>query len=333
MNVAVIGLGYWGPNLLRNIYELHRTDRLIACDLDPNKIQKIQSRYPAIETEIDYRNVLADPRVDAVFIATPVSFHASLGEEALRAGKHIFVEKPLAASVKEVEELIETAKTKNKILMVGHTFEYSPPVLKIKEILSSGQLGDIYYLSSSRVNLGLHQKDVSVIWDLAPHDFSTIFFWLDEEPNRISAAGKDFVQKGIPDVAFINLEFPSGAIAHVQVSWLSPSKLRRTTIVGSEKMLVYDDTENIEKVKIYDKGVDYKDPETFGEYQLSYRTGDVVSPKLDTYEPLRREMEHFLNCCETGEKPKTDGYNGLRVVKALELAEESLRSGGRAIEL
>ena len=333
MNVAVIGLGYWGPNLLRNIYELHRTDRLIACDLDPNKIQKIQSRYPTIETEIDYRNVLADPRVDAVFIATPVSFHASLGEEALRAGKHIFVEKPLAASVKEVEELIETAKTKNKILMVGHTFEYSPPVLKIKEILSSGQLGDIYYLSSSRVNLGLHQKDVSVIWDLAPHDFSTIFFWLDEEPNRISAAGKDFVQKGIPDVAFINLEFPSGAIAHVQVSWLSPSKLRRTTIVGSEKMLVYDDTENIEKVKIYDKGVDYKDPETFGEYQLSYRTGDVVSPKLDTYEPLRREMEHFLNCCETGEKPKTDGYNGLRVVKALELAEESLRSGGRAIEL
>ena len=333
MNAAIIGVGYWGPNLLRNLYELNRLNRIVVCDLDENKLRRIQSRYPTIETQTDVEKVFADPEIDAVIVAVPVSSHAPLGLKALESGKHVFIEKPLAASVQEAQDLIAAARKHQKILMVGHTFEYSPPVLKIKEILESGTLGNVYYISSSRVNLGLHQKDVSVIWDLAPHDFSTIFFWLNEEPNRISATGRDFVQKNIPDVAFINLEFPSGAIAHVQVSWLSPSKLRRTTIVGSEKMLVYDDTENVEKVKIYDKGVDYKDPETFGEYQLSYRTGDVISPKLDTFEPLRREMEHFLNCCETLQPPKTDGQNGLRVVRALELAEKSLRSGGKFIEI
>lgn len=333
MNAALIGVGYWGPNLLRNLYELRRLDRIVVCDLDENKLARIQSRYPTIETQTDVERVFQDPEIDAVLIAVPVSLHAPLGIRALENHKHVFIEKPLASSVQEAQNLIETAQKYQKILMVGHTFEYSPPVLKIKEILESGTLGTVYYISSSRVNLGLHQKDVSVIWDLAPHDFSTIFYWLGEAPIRVSAAGRDFVQKNIPDVAFINLEFPSGAIAHVQVSWLSPSKLRRTTIVGSEKMLVYDDTENVEKVKIYDKGVDYKDPETFGEYQLSYRTGDVISPKLDTFEPLRREMEQFLDSCETLRPPKTDGLNGLRVVRALELAEKSLRNGGKVIEI
>ncbi len=333
MNAAIIGVGYWGPNLLRNLYELRRLNRIVVCDFDEDKLRRIKSRYPTIEIQTDAERVFRNPEIDAVLIAVPVSAHAPLGIKALESGKHVFIEKPLAASVEEAQKLIETAQKYKKVLMVGHTFEYSPPVLKIKEILESGTLGNVYYISSSRVNLGLHQKDVSVIWDLAPHDFSTIFFWLNEEPTRISATGRDFVQKNIPDVAFINLEFPSGAIAHVQVSWLSPSKLRRTTIVGSEKMLVYDDTENVEKVKIYDKGVDYKDPETFGEYQLSYRTGDVISPKLDTFEPLRKEISHFLDCCESGQNPQTDGYNGLRVVKALELAEKSLRSGGSVIEV
>jgi predicted dehydrogenase len=333
LNVAVIGLGYWGPNLLRNLYELHRCGRLVACDLDPAKLQKVRSRYPTVETFTDASRVFADPEIHAVLVATPVSSHFGLARQALEAGKHVFIEKPFTSSREEALELIDLAARKDRVLMVGHTFEYSPPVLKIKEIIERGDLGRIYYISASRVNLGLHQKDVSVIWDLAPHDFSCLFFWLDEEPVRISAMGRDYVQRGIPDVAFINLEFASGCIANVQVSWLAPSKLRRTTIVGSEKMLVYDDTENIEKVKIFDKGVDYRDPETFGEYHLSYRSGDVLSPRLDSYEPLRKEMEHFLDCCENGKRPKTDGHNGLRVVRALEAAEKSMREGGVVLDV
>ncbi len=333
LNVAVVGLGYWGPNLLRNLYELNRTQKLLACDLVDANLRRVQNRYPTVELSTDFEEVLSNGAVDAVVIATPVSTHFPLAKRALEAGKHVFVEKPFTARREEAEELIELAERRSRVLMVGHTFEFSPPVLKIKEILGGGELGEVFYISASRVNLGLHQKDVSVIWDLAPHDFSCIFFWIDEEPVRISAMGRDYVQRGIPDVAFINLEFPSGTIANVQVSWLAPSKLRRTTIVGSEKMLVYDDTENIEKVKIFDKGVDYKDPETFGEYQLSYRSGDVISPRLDTYEPLRKEMEHFLECCENGLQPRTDGWNGLRVVRALEAAEKSMRNGGVVVDV
>ena len=333
MKVAVIGLGYWGPNLTRNLYEANICDELYCCDLDESKLKRIQSRYPSIKVTKNYQELAANPAVDAAVIATPVSLHFPVAKAFLAAGKHVFVEKPFTASSAEAVELIELAKAQQRIVMVGHTFEYSPPVLKIKELIEKKELGKIYYISASRVNLGLHQKDVSVIWDLAPHDFSSIFYWIDEEPVRISAMGKAYVQKNIPDVAFINLEFPSGAIANVQVSWLSPSKLRRTTIVGSEKMLVYDDTENFEKVKIYDKGVDYKDPETFGEFQLSYRTGDVVSPRLETFEPLNKEMRHFIECCEKNVRPKTDGANGLRVVRALEAAEQSMRNGGIIVEL
>jgi len=331
--VAVVGVGYWGPNLLRNLYETHRCNRIVACDLNIERLQRVKSRYPTIETNTDFSKVLEDPGIDAVIIATPVSTHAEFAKAALAAGKHVFIEKPMAATAEEAEQMIEIGDLFNRVLMVGHTFEYSPPVLKIKDVLESGELGKVYYISSSRVNLGLHQKDISVIWDLAPHDFSSLFFWLDETPRYVSAMGKDYVQRGIPDVAFINLEFASGVVAHVQVSWLAPSKLRRTAIIGSDKMLVYDDTKNIEKVKIFDKGVEYKDPETFGEYQLSYRAGDVISPRLDTYEPLFQEMSHFLDCCENGTRPKTDGYNGLRVVKVLGAAEESLRAGGKVVEI
>ncbi len=333
MNIAVVGLGYWGPNLVRNLYEARLCDQLYCCDLDGKKLDKIKNRYPTITTEKDYKNILSNGSIDGVVIATHVSSHYPLAEAALKEGKHIFVEKPFTTSPQEAESLIKLAEAKNKVIMVGHTFEFSPPVLKIKEIINSGELGEIYYISSSRVNLGLHQKDISVIWDLAPHDFSILFHWLDEQPIKVSAMGKDYVQKNIPDVAFINMEFKSGVVAHVQVSWLSPSKLRRTTIIGSEKMLVYDDTEVFEKVKIYDKGVDYKDPETFGEYQLSYRAGDVVSPRLDTFEPLNREMTTFVDCCTNGKKPVTDGYNGLRVVKTLEAAESSLRQGSKVINI
>lgn len=332
MNVAVIGLGYWGPNLVRNLYETQLCHQIFCCDIDEKKLAKIQNRYPAVKIGQDYCGFLRQDNIDAVLIATPVSTHFQLAWDSLSAGKHVFIEKPLTATSDEARKLIDLANQKNLTLMVGHTFEYSPPILKIQKIIESGQLGAIYYISASRVNLGLHQKDVSVIWDLAPHDFSILFYWFNEEPIRISAMGRDYVQRNIPDVAFINLEFPSGYIAHVQVSWLAPSKLRRTTIIGSKKMLVYDDTENIEKVKIYDKGVEYKDPETFGEYQLSYRAGDVISPYLETFEPLNVEMRHFIDCCLNHKKPKTDGYSGLRVVKALEAAEKSMRNNSIVVE-
>ncbi len=323
-NIGVIGLGYWGPNLLRNAAANRRTERLVICDSDPGRLNKIGSRFPSCEKTLHCKDIFNDPDIDGVIIATTVSSHYPLAMEALKKGKHVFVEKPFAETTEKAEEMVEFAEQNNLVTMVGHTFLYSPPVLKIKQILDSKELGDIRFITSSRVNLGLHQKDVSVIWDLAPHDFSMLFYWLGEEPNFVEAFGHDYVLKGIPDVAFINLGFPSGATANVQVAWLAPSKLRKTVIVGSRKMLIYDDTEPYEKIKIFDKGVDILEPESFGEYQLSYRTGDIISPRLDSFEPLNAEMEEFLRCIETGSSPRTSGRSGLGVVKALETADMSL---------
>lgn len=331
LDVAVVGCGYWGPNLIRNLVENGSCGRVVCCDVDDDQLERLSRRYPDLYYTTDFDEVLRDGGVDAVMIATPVSTHHELAKKAIQARKHTFVEKPLSFNVEQGTELIELADAHGVTLMVGHTFEYSPPVLKIKELISQGELGNIYYISSTRVNLGLHQSDISVVWDLAPHDLSMILYWLEEAPARVFAMGKAFVQKGIPDVAFVSMEFASGVIAHVQVSWLSPSKLRRTTIVGSSKMLIYDDTQNIEKVKLYDKGVDFKDPETFGEYHLSYRSGDIVSPKLDTCEPLKAEVEHFLNCILTQETPRSDGRSGVRVVRVLEAMERSMKEG-RAVE-
>lgn len=325
VNAGVIGLGYWGPNLLRNLYANQRRGKLVMCDSDPVRLEKISLRYPDVSFTSDCQELFNDSSLDAIVIATNVSSHYPLAKKALLAGKHVFVEKPFAASIAEAQELVDLGRSKDLVTMVGHTFMFSPPVIKTKEIIDSGELGDIHFITSSRVNLGLHQKDVSVIWDLAPHDFSMLFYWLGEEPSRVSAFGHAYVLKGIPDVAFINLAFPSGAIGNVQLAWLAPSKLRRTVIVGSRKMLVYDDTEPIEKIKIYDKGVDIIEPESFGEYQLTYRTGDIVSPKLPTGEPLAAEMEEFLSCIETGNSPKSSGEEGLAVVRALELADASLK--------
>jgi len=326
--VGVVGCGYWGPNLIRNFLNNKTCQQVIACDLDKSKLDRIQGRYPSLKVTSHYEDLMGSNEVDAVAIATPVNTHFNLTRDALKAGKHVFVEKPFTASTAEALELIQLAEKEGLTLMVGHTFEYSPPVVKIGELISQGALGEIYFISSSRVNLGLHRKDVSVIWDLASHDFAILFYWLKAAPLRISALGKDYVQRGIPDVAFINMEFPSGCVAHVEVSWLAPSKLRRTAVIGSEKMLVYDDTEVMEKVKIYDKGVDYKEPYSFGEFQLSYRAGDIVSPKLDSYEPLGVEVAHFFDCIRNGKKPRTDGYSGLRVVQALEATQKSLENNG-----
>ena len=323
-NIGVIGLGYWGPNLLRNIVANRRSDKIVICDSDPGRLTKIAERFPTCEKTLNAKDIFNDPSIDAVIIATSVSSHYPLAMEAMKAGKHVFVEKPFAEDTKKAEEMVQYAEDNNLVTMVGHTFLYSPPVLKIKQILDSKELGDIRFITSTRVNLGLHQKDVSVIWDLAPHDFSMLFYWLDEEPDFVEAFGHDYVLSGIPDVAFINLGFPSGATANIQVAWLAPSKLRKTVIVGSRKMLIYDDTEPYEKIKIFDKGVDILEPKTFGEYQLSYRTGDIVSPQIDSFEPLHSEMEEFLRCIETGATPRTSGRSGMGVVKALEIADKSL---------
>ncbi|MCK5785077.1 MAG: Gfo/Idh/MocA family oxidoreductase [Candidatus Sabulitectum sp.] len=323
-SIGVIGLGYWGPNLLRNIVANRRSGKIVICDKDPGRLSKVSERFPACETTLEAEDVFKDPTIDAVIIATSVSSHYPLAMKAMQAGKHVFVEKPFAEDTEKAEEMVKYAEDNGLVTMVGHTFLFSPPVLKIKEILDNKELGEVRFITSTRVNLGLHQKDVSVIWDLAPHDFSMLFYWLDEEPDFVEAFGHDYVLNGIPDVAFINLGFPSGATANVQVAWLAPSKLRKTVIVGSRKMLIYDDTEPYEKIKIFDKGVDILEPKTFGEYQLSYRTGDIISPQIDSFEPLHSEMEEFLRCVETGATPRTSGRSGMGVVKALETADKSL---------
>lgn len=328
LGVGVIGCGYWGPNLVRNLVENRYCGSLAVCDLKPERLERLRQRYPHIRTTQSARDIFDAPDIQAVVIATPLSTHFPLAEAALRAGKHTFVEKPFTATAAQARRLIELAEAGRRVVMVGHTFTYAPAVRRISELIRAGELGTVYYISSTRVNLGLHQKDVSVIWDLAPHDLSMLFTWLGEPPLQVSAVGRDYVQPGIPDVAFIDMVFGSGAIAHVQVSWLAPSKLRNTTIVGSRRMIVYDDTENIEKVKIFDKGVSYRDPQTFGEFQLSYRSGDIISPSLDSTEPLQAEIDDFLGSIVQGRRPQSDGEAGLHVVRVLEAAERSLQNGG-----
>ena len=328
LRVAIIGYGYWGPNLLRNYMDMADAWVSWVCDKRPEVLEKAAMRYPAVPTTTDLDVVLADPDVDAVVIATPISTHHPIAKAALEVGKHVFVEKPMTADTAQACELVTLARDKGLTLMVGHTFVFSPPVRKVKEIIDSGELGDIYFVTTQRVNLGLHQKDVSVVWDLAPHDISILYYWLGEAAESVSTTGRGCVVPSIPDVAFINLRFPSGIVAEIQASWLSPVKLRRTIVVGSQKMLIYDDTENVEKVKIFDHGVDFVEPTDFGEFQLSYRTGDIISPKIQGTEPLFMEAGHFVHCAKTGEQPLTDGWSGLRVVASLEAAQASLDSGG-----
>jgi predicted dehydrogenase len=332
VRIAVVGLGYWGPNLIRNINEHPGAEAVLACDLRTDVLESIGRRYPAVETTTSYADVLADPRVEAVVIATPVSTHHPMAAAALDAGKHVFVEKPLAASAEESLDLIERADGAGRVLMPGHTFLYSPPVMMVKRMIESGELGDIYFISTSRVNLGLHQSDVSVAWDLGPHDFSILRYWLDESPSHASAMARGCVMPNVPDVAFINLEFPSGTVAHVELSWLAPSKLRRTTVVGSRKMVVYDDTSS-EPVRVFDSGAVLPNPETFGEYKLTYRTGDIVSPQLEVAEPLYREIEDFCSAIRTGSTPKSSAELGLEVVRMIEAVDQSLDQAGARVEI
>ncbi len=328
----MIGLGYWGPNLLRVLFERNDVDVRWICDLDQTRLDQLTRRYPSLMTTQRIDDVLEDPLIDGVVLATPVHTHYELARRCMEAGKHTFVEKPLAPSTVQAAELIDYAARRELVLMCGHTFLYSPPVRRVRELIDQGELGDIYFVSSSRVNLGLHQRDVSVVWDLGPHDFSILLYWLGCPPHEIRATGRDSIVPGITDVAFVTMQFPSGLIANVELSWLAPSKLRRTVIVGSKKMVVYEDG-TAEAIKIYDRGVDYKDPQTFGEWHLSYRSGDILSPNLPNQEPLSLQVGAFARAMSTGERPEYPLELALEVVRLAEAAEQSLANGGFPVEL
>jgi predicted dehydrogenase len=330
--VAVVGLGYWGPNWIRNFQQLQCARRVVACDLDAQRRDRVKELHPAAETTSSFDDILRDPEIEAVVIATPVSTHYKLARMALESRKSVLVEKPLAMSQREAGDLVRLARGCKCTLMVGHTFLYSAPVLKAREIIQSGELGEIFYISSVRANLGLFQHDVNVAWDLATHDISIILSLLDRVPQAVSCQGQSHYCKGVEDVALLTLHFSDNVIAFIHVSWLDPNKIRRTTIVGSQKMLVYDDTAPQEKLRIYDRGVTvqrYYD--TFGEFQFSYRYGDILIPRIEESEPLRQECAHFIDCIRNGNQPRTDGLNGLQVVSVLEAAHMSMRESGRMV--
>jgi predicted dehydrogenase len=332
LGVGIIGLGYWGPNLLRVLADDVEVAVRWICDRDPERLARFHRRYPASRPTTRMEDILADAGVEAVIIATPVYTHFELAAASLLAGKHTFVEKPLAPSCLLADELLALASRVDRVLMCGHTFLYSPPVRTVKQMLEDGVLGDLYFVCSSRVNLGPYRRDVSVVWDLAPHDFSILLYWLGETPVSLRATGRAALARGIADVAFVTMTFASEVVANVELSWLAPSKLRRTVVVGSEKMIVYDDGAT-EPVRLFDQGIVLGEPESFGQYQLSYRTGDVVSPQMESAEPLVSELAHFRHAVLTGTAPAADLRLAREVVRMTEAAERSLNSRGDAVSL
>lgn len=333
IRIGVIGCGYWGPNLIRNFSHLKGSDVVMCSDLSEERLTHMRSLYPKLETTTDYRRILSSP-VDAVVVATPPETHAKLTIEALRAGKHVFVEKPLALSSAEGASMVAEAEKAKRVLLVGHTFVYTAAVNKIKEVIDSGELGDIFYVSTTRVNLGIFQEHVNVVWDLAPHDISILNYILDRMPESVATQASCSIRKNVEDVAFINLRYPGNVLAHIHVSWLNPNKIRSTTVVGSKKMLVYDDISALEKIRIYDKGVTVTPHyDTFGEFNLSYRYGDILIPRLDDAEPLKVACQHFVDCVEKGVRARSSGVHGLDTVRVLEAAVASIRDGGRVIDV
>jgi len=329
IRMGIIGCGYWGPNLVRNFITLPDMDVVAVADKDPGRLEHINNLYPQLETAEDYHD-LFNMDLDAVAIATPPETHYMIGKDCLEHNLHTFIEKPITTKSHHAEELIDSANSRGLTLMVGHTFEYNPVVRKIKEIITNGELGRIFYIKSERLNLGLFQAHLNVMWDLAPHDISIITYLLDGEPLHVSAQGGACIFEDKHDIAFMYMEFPEDIIAHIHVSWLDPCKTRRITVVGSKKMLVYDDVESLEKIRIYDKGVDklpYTD--TYCDFQCSYRYGDVVIPHINFTEPLKIECQHFIDCIqESATTPQSCGNSGLSVVRILEAAQRSLDNGG-----
>ena len=334
IGIGVIGYGYWGPNLVRNFSELSSCRVAMTSDLQPERLALVQSRYPRISVTTDSAELIDSPEIDAVAISTPVSSHYDLALRALRAGKHVLVEKPLTSSSEQALRLIEEAERRNLVLMVDHTFVYTGAVRKILELTESKGLGDLYYYDSVRINLGLFQYDVDVIYDLAVHDFAIMDYILPCKPVAISATGISHVHGGKENIAYITAFFEPALIAHVHVNWLSPVKVRQTLIGGSRRMIVYDDVQPSEKVKVYEKGIDLStSPESAYQMLVSYRSGDMWAPKLEMTEALHVELSHFIDCIDNKLTPVTDGHAGYRVVKVLEAATESVKGRGRLIEL
>jgi len=333
VNLGFIGYGYWGPNLVRNFYATKDAKVVKVCDLRKQRLGIVETSYPAVQTTPDYKDLMKDTQIDAIVISTPVSTHFPLAQEAFQNGKHVLLEKPMTATVEESEKLIELAEKKKRILMVDHTFLYTGAVRKMKELIEKGELGEIYYFDSVRVNLGLFQHDVNVIWDLAPHDFSIMDYLLQKEPEMVSAVGVSDLGD-LENIAYVIVQYPNNLLAHLHVNWLAPVKVRTTLIGGSKKMILYDDTEPSEKVKIYDSGVtQIKKAEDVYQMLVQYRTGDMLAPKLDSSEALKLVCKEFVDSVNQNRKPLTDGQAGLRVVRLLQSANQSVKQKGKVIKL
>lgn len=332
-NIGIVGIGDWGKNLLRNFYNLSAGKLTLACDADDKRLSAARKSYPGLQTTREFSDIIKDESIGAVVIGTPPSSHAELAISAMEAGKDVFVEKPLALSVEDAEKMVATAEKHRRILMVGHIMVYHTATLYLKKMIESGELGDVYYMYASRVNLGKVRSIENAWWSFAPHDISIILYLLEKDPVRVTASGSAYLQKGIEDVVFTTLHFADGKMAHIHVSWLDPQKDRKMTVVGSKKMVVFDDTAASEKIRIFDKGADKKqDYETYAEY-LTLRTGDIVIPKIPGGEPLADECRHFLECVESRERPRSDGREGLRTLKVLRAAQESMEQGGTPVEI
>lgn len=338
IKTAVIGYGYWGPNLVRNFSETENTSVIYCCDLNEERLKQVKNKYPSIIVTKNYNRILSDPQINAVIIATPLSSHYTLAKKALEAGKHVWIEKPMTQKSEEASSLISLSKKKNRIIFVDHVFVYTEAISTIKKIINSNYLGTIYFFDSVRINLGLFQPDTNVLWDLAPHDISIMSYLLDKDPEYVSVFANSHITSGLEDTAYISFRFKTKMSAHVHVSWLSPVKIRRSIIAGSKKMIVYDDLQTAESVKVYNRGIVRKSkldesisiPSTMG-YQ--YRIGDILVPAIEIKEGLRTAVKHFTDCIRKSTQPLTNGEEGLKIVKIIEAADKSIKENGRFIKI
>ncbi len=334
INVGVVGCGPWGANLIRNFHELPQANLVACSDMDQGRLDYVKNLYPHVKVYSNYEDVLTKEDIQGIAIATPACTHYELAKQLLERGLDVMVEKPMAMTTEQAQDLIRCADARGRILMVGHVFIYNPAVVRLREYIQQGEVGDVYYLYSTMVNLGRVRTDLNAMWNFAPHDISIMMYLLGEEPVSVSAQGVSYLQDGIEDVVFLMLNFPQKRVGHIHVSWLDPSKKRTMTVVGSKKMIIYDDVDNEAKLKIYDKGV-YRDEAvaSFGEFQFKLHYGDISIPKLDLKEPVKLECAHFIDCIKSRQAPITDGQNGLQVTRVLEAGQESLKNSGQIVEL
>ncbi len=333
MNIGIIGCGYWGPNLIRNFDALPSASLVYICDIDEGKLKTMKSNYPYVKTTTDYNEVLSEPTIDAIVVATPVFKHYEIARKALLNNKHVLIEKPMTSSVEEAKELVQIASERDKILMVDHTFEYSEAIIRMKKIVDSGELGDIFYIRAEWLNLGLLQPDINVVWDLAPHIISIINYTTGLKPLSLNAKAEGYIRKEIPEISQVQIKLEKNVSAYLTFGWLEPKKTRTITIVGSKKLLVYDLTNSEEPIKIYDKSVEMIHDPDVRQPKMNYKYGDTFSPSVKNIEPLSRMCNHFIESILLKKKPRSDGESGLEVVKVLEAADKSLREYGAKIIL